>query len=248
MTLAPRLVPLVQHGLRLARPTTSTRRRAAELLGASAAAGAAFGAVAVASARRATQSADLRVHAEITEHVDTRDEAPVQKAASNVDAVGKWRVYTPAALALAAVALAPVPRVSGVPRVPRTRRSRIAGAAVIAAIPAVVTALSPALDAWLPQPPVGPRRRPVDHPVFPSGHAFRTTAIASTTAYVLSRECLVRGAHAWPVAAAASAAIGVSRLIRQKHLVSDVIGGWLAGLVVAGVASALYEGGRGRRR
>jgi undecaprenyl-diphosphatase len=81
----------------------------------------------------------------------------------------------------------------------------------------------------------------VDHPVFPSGHAFRVTAVALVAAYVVVRERLGAAGRIWPLAAALPATVGVSRLVREKHLASDVLGGWLAGAALATVAAGAYE-------
>ena len=224
--------PLLQR-----RPRRSPRRiaatAAAGVLG-----GAAFGAMALASARRTVEPADRKIHAQMRRGLAEAEITDAAEAAApRVDAAGKWWVYTPAAmLAAGAVLLAP-------PR--RSRRPRVAGAAAIVLVPAVVSALSPLLDEWLPQPPVGPRRRPLDHPVFPSGHAFRTTAVAMTTAYVIAREEVLPGGLVFPAASLASAVIGIARLVREKHLASDVLGGWAAGVTVASILLAGYEAGRG---
>jgi len=153
-----------------------------------------------------------------------------------VDRAAEWWVYAPAALATAAAVLAAPARLG-----PRTRRRRRAGAAAIAVVPALATAISPAFDRWLPQPPVGPRRRPVDHPVFPSGHAFRTAAVALAAGYVAEREGLVRPGRAAWLAASVPAAVGAGRLVREKHLASDVLGGWLAGAALAALVAGVYE-------
>jgi undecaprenyl-diphosphatase len=167
--------------------------------------------------------------------------ATAAAVAPGVDQAGKWWVYGPAALA-AAVAVLAAPRRPG-----RTHRGRLAGAAAIAIVPALASVLSPAFDRWLPQPPTGPRRRPLDHPVFPSGHAFRATAVALVAGYVVTREGLVRPGHAWPLVGVAPTAVGLSRLVREKHLASDVVGGWLAGATLAAGAAGAYELARAPR-
>lgn len=231
------------HALPRREPRRAVRRVGA-LAGAGVLGGAAFGAMAVASARRSVEGPDRKIHARMRQELEERDVLEVAEAAApKVDAAGKWWVYAPVALVAAGVVLlAPTPR-----SIARARRTRIAGAAAIALVPAVVSALSPLLDAWLPQPPVGPRRRPLDHPVFPSGHAFRTTAVACTTAYVLAREEVLPGGIVVPAASATSAVIGIARLVREKHLASDVLGGWAAGVTVASILAAAFELARGDR-
>ena len=213
----------------------SRSARVAALLGTGALAGTAFGAVAVASARRTTEPTDHRIHGEMREQLDGPVGDAAETVAPAVEQAAKWWVYGPAAIAVAAAVLA------APGRTPRTRRGRRAGALAIAVVPALATALSPAFDRWLPQPPIGPRRRPVDHPVFPSGHAFRVTAVALAAAYVVVRERLAHPGRTWPLATALPATVGLSRLVREKHLASDVVGGWLAGTALAAVTAGAYE-------
>ena len=228
--------------------------RAAAAFATGALAGTAFAAVAVASARQTTTTADTRIHDEMRDELAGTVGDAAEAVAPAVDQAAKWWVYAPAALAAAVGVLAAPGRRRGRAR---SRQGRRVGAAVIAAVPAAVTALSPAFDRWLPQPPVGPRRRPLDHPVFPSGHAFRATAVALTAGYVVAREGLARPGRAGLLAGVAPAAVGLSRLVREKHLASDVVGGWLAGATLAALAAGAYElarapgrgpARRGRRR
>ena len=223
---------------RMRRAPRRSPRRVASLGAAGVLGGVAFGAMAVASARRATEPADRALHATMRRQLDEADVTDAaESVAPKVDAAGKWWVYTPVSI-IAAVAALTMPAASG--RQTR-RRPRIVGAAAVALVPGIVSVLSPLLDEWIPQPPVGPRRRPVDHPVFPSGHAFRTTAVALTAAYVLSRGQVVPAGIAWPVATVTSAAIGIARLIREKHLASDVVGGWIAGATIASIMCVAVE-------
>src|SRR5215208_6689671 len=96
-------------------------------------------------------------------------------------------------------------------------RSRRAGAGAILLVPALATAMSNGFDRWLPQPRVGRRHRPVDHPVFPSGHGFRSAAVALTTGYVVAREGIAPPAVALPLAGVAPVLVGLGRLVREKH-------------------------------
>lgn len=221
---------------------SSTRTRATALAAVGASASVGFGVMAVASARRVTTSADNRVHGKL----QRGRKGPVRKAAKAaapaIEKAGKWWIYTPVALAAAAAVLAAPGTTS---RVVRTRR---VGAAAIALVPALATLLSPAFDRWLPQPPVGPRRRPVDHPVFPSGHGFRSAAVALTTGYVVAREGLAPTAVAWSLAGATPVIVGLARMVREKHLASDTLGGWLAGTALAAAMAGTYELTREPRR
>jgi membrane-associated phospholipid phosphatase len=218
------------------------RERATALFGSGAIASAAFGVVAVASARRATVATDHEIHEAMRDGLAGPAGDAAAAVAPAVDQAGKWWVYGPAALA-AAVAVLAAPG-----RTRRTRRGRRVGAAAIAVVPALATALGPAFDRWLPQPPIGPRRRPVDHPVFPSGHAFRAAAVALAAGYVIAREGIARPIVVWPFAGVAPAAVGFGRLVREKHLASDVVGGWLAGAALAAAAAGAYELVRAPRR
>jgi hypothetical protein len=184
------------------RPGANARLLA--LAGTGVVAGGAFGAVAVASARRDTVEPDNELHDAMRESLDGPVGRAAEAAAPAVEPAARWWVYGPAALAAAAAVLA-APDQSR-----RPKRRRRAGAAAIAVVPALVTAISPAFDRWLPQPPVGPRRRPVDHPVFPSGHAFRAAAVALTGGYVVAREELARPGARLGARRRRAAAVGAS--------------------------------------
>lgn len=237
-------------------PRTARGRRVAALLGVGTTAGGAFAAMAVASARRATVAPDERLHGAMHAALDRPAGEAAAAVAPAVDGIGKWWVYAPVALAVAAAVLAaeaprrPPPGARAwvarrlghaTPHDAAAARSRRAGAAAVALVPALAAALGPALDRWLPQPPVGPRRRPVDHPVFPSGHALRVTAVALVAAWVAAREELARPGRAAALAATGPALVGLSRLVREKHLASDIVGGWLAGAALAALAATGYE-------
>jgi membrane-associated phospholipid phosphatase len=218
------------------------RERAAILFGASAIAGTAFGVMAAASAKRATVPADNRIH----DRMRRKMKGPASKAAKAsapvVEKGGKWWIYTPVALGCAVAVLA-APRITR-----RGRRGRTAGAVAILLVPALATVMSKGFDRWLPQPRVGRRQRPVDHPVFPSGHGFRAAAVALTTGYVVAREGIARPAVALSLAGAAPVIVGLGRLVREKHLASDTVGGWLAGTAVAATLAGTYELTRAPRR
>ena len=219
----------------------TSRDRAAVLFGASALTGVAFVAMAAASAKRATVTADNRIHDRMRRKMKGRASRAAKAGAPVVDKGGKWWIYTPIALACAAAVMA-APR-----RTRRGRRGRSAGAAAILMVPALATVMSKGFDRWLPQPRVGRRRRPVDHPVFPSGHGFRAAAVALLTGYVITREGIAVPSIALPVAGAAPVVVGLGRLVREKHLASDTVGGWLAGTAVAAMLAGSYELTRGPR-
>lgn len=76
---------------------------------------------------------------------------------------------------------------------------------------------------------------------FPSGHAAGSTVVYGLLAYLVVRWCPPRWQRAvWVGAALWVLAIGFSRVMLQVHYLSDVLAGWLMGLVwlllVAGTA------------
>ncbi|MEO9296183.1 MAG: phosphatase PAP2 family protein [Nitrososphaera sp.] len=68
---------------------------------------------------------------------------------------------------------------------------------------------------------------------FPSGHASRATALAFIIGYVLYRKSRVAGYAIW----AFPVMIAVSRVYVQQHFPTDVIGGFLIGMIVSVVLS-----------
>ena len=212
------------------------------LFGASAITCAAFAAMAAASAKQATVPADNRIHDRMRRKMKGSASGAAKATAPVVEKGGKWWIYTPVAFACAVA-------VMGAPRhTRRGRRGRRAGAGAILLVPALATLMSKGFDRWIPQPRVGRRKRPVDHPVFPSGHGFRSAAVALTTGYVVAREGIAPPAVSLPVAGAAPVIVGLGRLVREKHLASDTIGGWLAGTAVAAALAGTYELTRAPRR
>jgi membrane-associated phospholipid phosphatase len=79
----------------------------------------------------------------------------------------------------------------------------------------------------------------VSEPSFPSGHTTGVTAEALVVAFILSQEELATPRTlallaAWPLL------VGITRVYRDRHWVSDVLGGWAAGTAVAAGAALLY--------
>jgi membrane-associated phospholipid phosphatase len=118
-----------------------------------------------------------------------------------------------------------------------------AGAVMLAGT--VATAMNPAFDHLLPQPPAPPGH-PRGKAVFPSGHAFGPGAVSLAAAYVLAREGIAPAGVAFPAAAAVPMLTAGPRMLVQKHWVSDVLGGYLGGIAVAAACLAGYEATRGR--
>jgi hypothetical protein len=208
--------------------------RALALGAVAAVAAAGFGALAVAVARRDTAPAD---HAARRAAAADRD-GPVHAAAEAVKTLGKWYTYIPAATATALAVLA-------APGEGRGERSRRVGAGAVMLAGTVATALNPAFDHLLPQPPAPPGHRSRGKPVFPSGHAFGPGAVSLAAAYVLSREGIARPGVAFPAAAAVPVLTAGPRLLVQKHWISDVLGGYLGAIALAAACLAAYEATRG---
>ena len=216
------------------------RPRIAALGGTALASAAAFGAVAVASATRATAHADRHVRKKVA----LPKRHPARRLAAAVAPVGKWWSYMPIAVAMGTVLLVSSGRRRDrhLRRAHARRRGRGApAAATVVAAGALATLLAPWFDRALPQPPAPPGRRSRRKPVFPSGHASGPTAVAVTSAYLLSRERVLSPAIAVPAAALLPVVTVAEKLAGQKHWASDVLGGWLAGAAVATGCLAMYE-------
>jgi undecaprenyl-diphosphatase len=83
---------------------------------------------------------------------------------------------------------------------------------------------------------------------FPSGHATASAAVCCTLAYVLWREKFLRGSAALAIAVLVPLLVGLSRLYLNVHWMTDVLGGWCAGVFVAVLGVVLYDRLRRRRR
>jgi membrane-associated phospholipid phosphatase len=183
----------------------------------------AFVLLARAVARRKTAPVDHDVH----ERTSVEEGHPVRDAAEAAAPIGKWWTYVPAAVIAGGYVLA--------------KRHQVSGAAAIGIAAVAAALINKRFDDLLDQPPAPPGRDTPDHPVFPSGHAFGTSSVALTAAYVLSREGLVPALVAFPVALALPAASSAARLMEEKHWISDIIGGVLAATSLASLALACYE-------
>ncbi|MBV9772637.1 MAG: phosphatase PAP2 family protein [Gemmatimonadetes bacterium] len=211
------------------------RVRALALGAVAAAAATGFGFLAAAVARRETAEADE----EVREHTAAPRGHPAREAAEAISPIGKWWTYIPAALGAGACVLAAPGGWE-----PGARRSRGAGAGAVLLAGTVATALNPAFDRWLPQPPAPPGHESRRKPVFPSGHAFGPGAVALSTAYVLSREGIAHPAVAMPVAMTVPLVTAGGRMLVEKHWASDVLGGYLGGVALAAACLAAYEATR----
>ena len=128
------------------------------------------------------------------------------------------------------------------------RDNRRAGAVAVATAALGAIGASHLFDAVLPQktPPPG-RKAPTD-PHFPSGHALHSTAVLTIGAWVLSRERMLSSNAAATGAGVLALALGFDRLVQDRHWTSDVVGGWLAAISIAGLAATGYELASRRRR
>jgi hypothetical protein len=75
---------------------------------------------------------------------------------------------------------------------------------------------------------------------FPSGHTATSTAVLMTLAFVLRRERVV----SWPATVLMGVLfpfmVGESRLYRDAHWATDVIGGWIVGTIVSMASITAY--------
>ena len=153
--------------------------------------------------------------------------------ARGIGPLGKPWGHGPVALALAAYAW--------------TRRGPHAAVPILAA--SVVSAVTSwALEQKMPHRAPPPGRHSPSEPAFPSGHALETAAVAWTSAYVLLRERLAPPAAVLPIAIATPIASGLAKLYRDRHWLTDVLGGFLVGLTIAAPAAAGFELARPQRR
>jgi undecaprenyl-diphosphatase len=98
-----------------------------------------------------------------------------------------------------------------------------------------------------PRPTVVPHLRTVYSTSFPSGHAMESTIVYLTLAAILIRASSERSTKIYIllVAVLLSTLAGVSRIFVGVHYPTDVIGGWVAGLVWAAacwLAARQFEG------
>ena len=89
--------------------------------------------------------------------------------------------------------------------------------------------------------PEGALKRDKTEAAFPSGHTTNATSVIVTSAYILVREGLLPLPVAIALALLIAIVTGASRVALGWHWGSDVIGGWMAGIGVAALASQLFE-------
>jgi undecaprenyl-diphosphatase len=76
---------------------------------------------------------------------------------------------------------------------------------------------------------------------FPSGHAATSAAVMVTLCYVLARERIISWPAAIVIGGLVPLIVGLTRLYLDVHWMTDVVGGWTAGLIVASMSATLYE-------
>lgn len=78
-------------------------------------------------------------------------------------------------------------------------------------------------------------------PAFPSGHTADATAALLTATWLLTRTGVLPLGIAIPLAVTAAFITGVSRVLLGWHWSTDVVGGWLTGLMVAAECAWMFE-------
>lgn len=180
-----------------------------------------------------------RVNAHETRAVDARARKRLPKrrrrstrrAAEAIAPLGKWWAQMPVAAAIS---------------VATWRRRGPRAALPIATSSAVAAALAWALEHAMRRRKPPPGRHSPTEPAFPSGHALQTSAVAWTTAYILTREGMPARTAAIPLAVALPIASGLGKLYLDAHWLTDVVGGYLLGATIAATAAAGYETTRPR--
>lgn len=107
---------------------------------------------------------------------------------------------------------------------------------------------SGAAEKFLPRRHAPWGRLSATEPSFPSGHALRAATVTLVTAYVLLRERVGRPKVAIPIALAIPPLTALHALYFDRHWATDIVGGWLGGVVVGTACVYGYEVAQARKK
>ncbi len=142
--------------------------------------------------------------------------------------LGKWYGHAPLAFVAARKLVA---------------AQRTAGALTVAGTSIAAALLSKPIDRLIAKRRPPPGNEPTKQS-YPSGHAFESSAVVVSAGYVLTRERLVEPWALVPFGLASLVA-GGGRLALDRHWLSDLVGGYLAGIALGAAAAGTYELGVG---
>jgi undecaprenyl-diphosphatase len=203
-------------------PRAKSRVRQAPILATAVASAGGFAALTTLVAKHRTRKLDHRVR----RHFASDHSKPAKVTVEALGYSGKPWVHGPIASAIAAYV---------------DHRGSLQGSRAINLASSLASTVSKSCD-WLMQhraPPAG-RHKPKEQS-YPSGHTLETAAVSLVSAYVLSREGMVDGRIALPIATALPILQGLGRMYLDRHWMTDVIAGMLGGVAIAAVVASGYE-------
>ncbi|HYO96380.1 MAG TPA: phosphatase PAP2 family protein [Polyangiaceae bacterium] len=203
----------------------SSTSRASILFGTSAVAALGYVLVSERVRRKKTSKADRKLRQRALRAANHH----VRKAAEVSGPLGKWYGHLPVALATAWSF---------------RRRQRTAAALTVTGGSLGAIVLSRLLDRVMAHREAPPGRGEPGEQSYPSGHALETTAASIVCGYTLVREGVASPAIVLPLSAAALAS-GLGRFALDRHWVSDLVGGYCAGIALGTACAGVYEWRRG---